>query len=700
MPPNSPPFRLFVLIPVYNHAGSLRDVVTRTLAAHPEVIVVDDGSTDGDVGKLLAGLPITLLSHETNRGKGAAILTAAKEARARGASHLLTLDADGQHDPREIPVLLAAARLEPQAVIVGARDLSAPTIPRSASFGRSFSNFWFRVQTGHKAEDMQSGFRLYPLDVLDHLSLAETRYSFEVEVLVKAAWAGVPIRSVPVSVFYPPGEERVTHFHRFLDNARLSRLNTKLTMRALLPFPHKQFRPAEGAKISLLHPVRALKRLLAQHAKPTDLAVSSALGMFLGTLPLIGFHSLAILLTANFFRRNKVVALAVSQLCAPPFVPALCIEAGYYLRHGEFLTEVSFRTLGTQFLSRVWEYLLGSFLLAPLLALLTGCGVYLTALAVARLSETQATASTGLPETKEPPAAWSSRSFGSRLQHGVFYAAIRLGGRWAAYALLHPVVLYYTLFRPAIRGRATPYLRRRFPRDGFFAQLRHSYKMSLAFGKVLVDQAIVGILGPQAVTLDFRARAGFLELLAEKRGLILLMSHVGGWQVALPALSGLGVTVHLVLQQEAGNVDRMYYEHGDGSCPFRIIDPLGEMGGTLSMLEALQRKEVLCMMGDRVLGAGKNTLARPFLGGEAPFPFSAFRLASATGAPLAVVFSHKAGLSAYEVLLDRVIRVEENLGRRPEGYAPALDAFLASLEGFVQRHPYEFFNFYDMWQNP
>jgi uncharacterized protein (DUF2062 family) len=381
--------KVLLVIPVYNHGATLRDVVRRAMAVHPDVLVVDDGSTDGGAAGV-EGLGARLVRHERNLGKGAAIMTAAREARLLGMTHLVTLDADGQHDPADVPRFLAAMREDPSAIVVGVRDFEGSGAPGSSRFGRKVSNFWLRVQTGAVLRDTQSGFRAYPVEVLEKLSLGERRYSFEIEVLVKAAWAGVPLREVPVSVSYPPG--RISHFGAFADNARLSLLNTRLTMRAILPWPHRRIVPgaAGEGRVSILHPLRSLRLLLAEHASPRELALACSLGVFLGVLPLIGLHTMAILVAAGFLRLNRVAAVTASQICMPPFVPALAIEAGYFLRHGRFLTEISLRTLGHEGLQRVWEWFLGSLVLAPALALVVGGLVYLAAAAIRRTTRVPA----------------------------------------------------------------------------------------------------------------------------------------------------------------------------------------------------------------------------------------------------------------------------------------------------------------------
>jgi glycosyltransferase involved in cell wall biosynthesis len=374
-----------IVIPVYNHPGTLRDVVSCALKIHDMVMVVDDGSRD-IAADLLTGLDVHVIRYRKNMGKGAAILTGAKEAGRLGMTHIVTIDADGQHDPADFRRFIPVIQENPHAIIIGRRCFQGTEVPRLSAFGRSFSNFWMRLQTGISIGDTQSGFRAYPLAVLNNLNLREKHYSFEVEVLVKAAWAGVTIMETDISVYYPPPEKRISHFRGFLDNLRISILNTKLTMRSILPMPHRKihFNDNIEQSISVLHPVKSLKTLLTESTSPGRLAAAGAIGVLLGALPLIACHTIVIILATGFLRFNKVVALSASQLCMPPIVPALCIETGYFMRNGRFLTEISLETIGHQALQRLYEWLLGSFLVAPFLGFIIGLFIYIIALVIVK----------------------------------------------------------------------------------------------------------------------------------------------------------------------------------------------------------------------------------------------------------------------------------------------------------------------------
>lgn len=222
-----------VLIPTYNNAGTLEDVVRRSLAQQLPVLVVDDGSTDATaqlLQSLRAEFPdLQVVTHPENRGKGHALKTGFLEAERMGYDYVLTLDADGQHAPEDIPVLLAAK--EKNTLVVGSRNIRADGMAGSSTFANRFSNFWFTLYTWVKLPDTQTGYRLYPLHRLPSLGLLSARYEAELTLLVFCVWRGVKLVPVPVQVYYP--EDRVTHFHPVKDFTRISVLNTLLLFVAL-----------------------------------------------------------------------------------------------------------------------------------------------------------------------------------------------------------------------------------------------------------------------------------------------------------------------------------------------------------------------------------------------------------------------------------------------------------------------------------
>lgn len=225
-----------VIIPTYNNAGTIVDVVQRSLAQCSDVIVVCDGCTDNTLQLLnaLSEKPV-IVELKKNSGKGAALKAGFRYALANGFAYAITLDGDAQHYPEDIPVLLAANQKHPGALIVGERKhLEKADRSGGSKFANAFSNFWFAVQTGRYLKDTQTGYRLYPLKKLRGLSLLTSRYEAELELMVFASWNGVRLVNEQVNVFYPPREERISHFRPGKDFLRISLLNAVLCFLALL----------------------------------------------------------------------------------------------------------------------------------------------------------------------------------------------------------------------------------------------------------------------------------------------------------------------------------------------------------------------------------------------------------------------------------------------------------------------------------
>lgn len=221
-----------ILIPTYNNAGTLSDVVRRALALRLPVIVVNDGSTD-DTAAVLESLrdeALQVLAFPVNRGKGKALKAGFREAQRQGYQYAVTLDADGQHFPEEVPALLEAAG--ERTLVIGSRNLTADGMPAGNTFANRFSNFWFTVQTLRRIPDTQTGFRVYPLRTTGGIGLMTRRYEAELLLLVFSAWKGVHLAPVPIRVAYP--EDRVSHFRPFWDFFRISVLNTVLCILALV----------------------------------------------------------------------------------------------------------------------------------------------------------------------------------------------------------------------------------------------------------------------------------------------------------------------------------------------------------------------------------------------------------------------------------------------------------------------------------
>ena len=223
-----------VVIPLYNHGSTVASVVEKALELHLTVIVVDDGSSDSGADRLRHLDNVDVQQHPSNRGKGAALVTGFQRAMETSA-WAITLDADGQHDPGDALTLMRAIPETARPIVVGARQgMSDRNVPWTSAFGRKFSNFWIRLSGGPPVSDTQSGFRIYPLPETMDLNVKAGGYQFELEVLVKAHRAGIPVIEAPVRVTYAPGSQRVSHFRPFIDFMRNARTFTRLITQRLL----------------------------------------------------------------------------------------------------------------------------------------------------------------------------------------------------------------------------------------------------------------------------------------------------------------------------------------------------------------------------------------------------------------------------------------------------------------------------------
>ena len=377
-------------MPVFNNKNTVKDVALACRKYFPDVFVVDDGSTDCDVKALFCDTGIEVLQHKKNQGKGRAITTALAYAHTQRAAYLITIDADGQHEPSDIEKFLPLLQKGEPVIVVGKRDFNVPNVPGRSKFGRDFSNFWFKVETGYDLSDSQSGFRAYPVEYIHRLHLTGFYYDFEAEVLAKAAWSGIKFKEVPIKVWYPPQNERVTNFRPVTDNLRFTLMHIRLIARRLLPLPHKRFVEPTQEKFDIKEirqPMELLRKLLKENATPLGLAVSGAMGVFIGALPLFSTHTIVIVYVAVRLHLNKVMALVTQNVCMPLVVPILCIELGHYALNKKLLTQFSFQTAFKELPLRAYEWFLGSLVIGPLLAIICGAAIYYAAAAMRKQYE-------------------------------------------------------------------------------------------------------------------------------------------------------------------------------------------------------------------------------------------------------------------------------------------------------------------------
>jgi glycosyltransferase involved in cell wall biosynthesis len=216
---NNEELRTLIVIPLFNNRHSICQVVKASLRTGFDVLVVDDGSTDSGIDEI-SNFPIKILRHDKNRGKGAALKTAVAWAGKKAYTHIITIDADGQHNPAEAVMFEVAINKAPRSIIVGERKFDGQDVPLTSRIGKIKSNFWLKIITGTNPPDSQCGFRAYPVEALSRINCTAQRYDYEIEILARGALSGIKIESIPISVRYSPETRKNSNFHLLKDNFR------------------------------------------------------------------------------------------------------------------------------------------------------------------------------------------------------------------------------------------------------------------------------------------------------------------------------------------------------------------------------------------------------------------------------------------------------------------------------------------------
>lgn len=245
-------FQPWIVVPVYDHEHAIGTTVERLLPHGVPIQLVDDGSR-ASCTQVLRELAerhpgrVRLHRLERNGGKGAAVIAGMRQVAARGASHALQIDADGQHDPADVPRFLAESRAHPHALVNG-RPVYDESVPKGRLVGRYATHVWVWINTlSFDIADSMCGFRMYPLAptlaLLDRERVG-LRMDFDVEVIVRLHWAGVPVRSLPTRVTYPL--DGVSHFDLWRDNLRISGMHARLFFGMLRRAPRLLLRKLRG----------------------------------------------------------------------------------------------------------------------------------------------------------------------------------------------------------------------------------------------------------------------------------------------------------------------------------------------------------------------------------------------------------------------------------------------------------------------
>lgn len=365
-----------VIIPTYNNSATIAKVIADVERYCDDIIVVNDGCTDDTIAKIGNNEAISIIGYSQNRGKGFALRTGFKYAVEKGYDYAITIDSDGQHYASDLPVFLETLERESNVLLIGSRRMNQENVPNKSNFGNNFSNFWFKVETGISLPDTQSGYRLYPIAQLKDKRFFTSKFEFEIEVIVRAAWAGIDVKCVPVDVFYPVREERVSHFRPFKDFSRIGVLNTVLVTLALM-----YFRPRA---ILREYRSKSLKQIIINDVFGTgistaQIALAIGFGVFMGIFPIWGYQLIVGFLIAHLLKINKTIFFLAANISIPPMIPLILylsfVCGSFVMGHGSWSVdfELNFETIKNNFL----QYFVGASVLALALGTLFGSVSYI-----------------------------------------------------------------------------------------------------------------------------------------------------------------------------------------------------------------------------------------------------------------------------------------------------------------------------------
>ena len=367
-----------VIIPTYNNHQTIEKVVSDVLGYTNQVIVVNDGSTD-NTGDILNKISeVDVVSYPKNKGKGYALKTGFKHAWNNGYEYAITIDSDGQHFASDLPKFVEAIDENPNAIIIGNRNMEQDGIPGKSSFGNRFSNFWFKFETGIPMPDTQSGYRLYPLKPLSKIRLFTNKYELEIEVIVRAAWRGVDVTHLPIQVYYAPKETRISHFKPFKDFTRISILNTVLVIYALLvakPF-------AFVKKLNKKNIQEFFRDQILQNKEPNiKITFAIMLGLFMGVAPVWGYQMLIAFALAHILKLNKVIVLVASNISIPPMIPIIIFASfktgGFFVEANKVNLDFSWDNGLSLIKDNLVQYIVGSLIFGVILAITFGIVTYI-----------------------------------------------------------------------------------------------------------------------------------------------------------------------------------------------------------------------------------------------------------------------------------------------------------------------------------
>lgn len=655
--------RCLICIPTFNNSEAILSVISGCLKSTTlPILVLDDGS-DIEVKKLIelseddfikneVGKRVQIFRHPENLGKGLAIQSAFKYSLENGYTHLLTIDGDGQHKPEDIQIVLPEIKENPWSLIIGKRKFQGDNVPSSSKFGRKFSNFWVKYQTDFQIEDSQSGFRCYPIFHVQNLSFFTKRYDFEIEVLIRLLWKKVTVKEVEIDVYYPPADERVSHFDKLWDNVKISLLNTALV----------------------------IVSLLKTHTGGTKGTISVALGVFFAVQPIYGFQAFVLALFSLVFRLNFSIMFLASQISIPPLIP---IWTYISLKLGSFVTRTPLSlSLDSVSLEKaqefLWAWIIGSIILGSILAGL----VILFSLIKLSFS-------------KREKKSWTGKDRGGKFGNYFMETVTCYLGPKFAYNFLLFICPYFYIFAPKAVISHNEYFKTIFPNEGFFKRQTRVLKTFFNLGRVLIDKIYSNKKGIEHFKIEKNGYENLEIAFKKGQGQVHIGAHLGGWMLAskiFPKEDFIDLKYNVV-EYNAGTGQNSRDKISESTLNF-----ISSSNGSpiFEINQALANNEAVIYMGDRIYSDNIELIS--FYGKLVPLDSTPFKIAIAKKSTLSFSFGLKKSDKIYELYITSPIDCTLKEGeRKKDKILSIMHEYTKALEGITKKAPEQWFNFFPFW---
>ena len=658
--------RYLIVIPVYNHPKTLNWVIKNCLQeTEIPILIVDDGSSPKvseiiDTSLIADSARVNLIEHSENKGKGAALQSAFKWALENNFTHVISIDADGQHFPSDIPNLVKRSQLFPWSLILGDREMTGSNIPESSKFGKKFSNFWVKFETEHSVGDSQSGFRIYPLFALQNTKFFSQHYDFEIEVITRLIWTRVDVQNVKIQVKYDPPSVRVTHFDKWKDNIRLTILNSLLVT-------HSLFQRTE---------------------KPLLNSLALGVGVLIGTTPLYGLHTLIVIGLALLTRMNLALLWIGTHISFPPFIPLLILGTKAIhnlLFHSGVASNQKFETLliGSQ-------WFLSSMILGSILGLVIGLLTYFLQMRQrASVKPKQKVLKGEKVKNNIPLGIW------------ILQMILKKMGLRVANSFLYFIVPFY-MFNLRVRHSTNEYWKTLQPKIGFWTRQIKMYRQLLNFAQSLLERTYLQqVKGKELQFIKDSTLLEVIELIDKEknRPFVFVSSHFGGWELAMTIFNSVGIKKRMLIVMQQGDNEHDYHSTSLNQREnFEILYFNNSTFPILKIREYLNRGDMVGLMGDRPVSESYELIS--LFNKLCLLDSTPFRLSSLLNTELIYLFCVKESTLNYRICAERSIENinihSEDITNEQKGkiLLNSMKEYAQVLEKYISKNPEQWMNFF------